>query len=191
MSVGVVKPGQLMLMYGSTVFMIEVLGKPLKDERLWATPYVFPGTSALLAGMATSGSLTRWFRDKLTVDLVQAEEAGGELAYSAITAEASQIPPGSEGLVVLPYFSGERTPINDPRARGVIFGLTLAHTRAHMFRAALEGISYGIEHHFDIMKQIGAEPTEVVAVGGGTKSPLWLQCVSDVTQMAQKVPAVT
>lgn len=190
-SVGVVKPGQLMLMYGSTVFMIEVLDKPLKDERLWATPYVFPGTSALLAGMATSGSLTRWFRDKLAVDLVQAEADGGELAYSAITAEAAAVPPGSEGLVVLPYFSGERTPINDPRARGVIFGLTLAHTRAHMFRATLEGISYGIEHHFDIMKQIGAEPVEVVAVGGGTKSPLWLQCVSDVTQLPQKVPAVT
>lgn len=190
-SVGVVSAGQLMLMYGSTVFMIEVVDKPLKDERLWATPYVFPGTSALLAGMATSGSLTRWFRDKIAADLVQAEQRGELNAYSEITREASEVPPGSEGLVVLPYFSGERTPINDPRARGVIFGLTLAHDRAHIFRAILEGISYGIEHHFDIMEQIGARPTEVVAVGGGTKSPLWLQCVSDVTQMQQRVPAVT
>src|SRR5690606_9249891 len=101
------------------------------------------------------------------------------------------VPPGSEGLVVLPYFSGQRTPINDPRARGLIFGLTLAHDRAHMFRAVLEGVSYGIEHHFDVMREIGAEPSEIVAVGGGTKSPLWLQCVSDVTQKVQKVPAVT
>lgn len=190
-SVGVVSTGQLMLMYGSTIFMIEVVDEPFTDERLWATPYVFPGTSCLMAGMATSGSLTRWFRDKLAADLVQAEERGELNAYTEITKEASDVPPGSEGLVVLPYFSGERTPINDPRARGVIFGLTLAHDRAHVFRAILEGISYGIAHHFDIMEEIGARPTEVVAVGGGTKSPLWLQCVSDATRTEQKVPAVT
>ena len=190
-SVGVVNPGQLMLMYGSTVFMIEVVDRPVKDERLWAVPYLFPGTYAIEAGMATSGSLTRWFRDKLAVDLVQAEQAGELNAYTEITREASGVPPGSEGLVVLPYFSGERTPINDPRARGVIFGLTLAHSRAHIFRAILEGISYGIQHHVDIMNRIGARPTEIVTVGGGTRSPLWLQSVSDVTQLAQKVPAVT
>ncbi|GAB4472224.1 MAG: FGGY-family carbohydrate kinase [Anaerolineae bacterium] len=190
-SVGVTDPGQMMLMYGSTIFMIEVLDKPVMDTRLWANPYLFEGTSALLAGMATSGSLTRWFRDHITTDLVKAEEEGGPNAYGAITQEALAIPPGSEGLLVLPYFSGERTPINDPRARGVYFGLTLAHTRAHMFRAAIEGISYGVRHHLDIMREIGAEPHEIIAVGGGTKSPLWLQTVSDVCQVPQKVPAVT
>lgn len=190
-SVGVVNAGQLMLMYGSTVFMVEVVDQPLIDERLWSVPYVFPNTYAIEAGMATSGSLTRWFRDKLAVDLVAAERDGQLNAYSELTSRAAEVPPGSEGLVVLPYFSGERTPINDPRARGLIFGLTLAHDRAHMFRAVLEGISYGIEHHFDVMREIGAEPSEIVAVGGGTKSPLWLQCVSDVTQKVQKVPAVT
>ncbi|NLH09478.1 MAG: FGGY-family carbohydrate kinase [Chloroflexi bacterium] len=190
-SVGVVSHGQLMLMYGSTVFMIEVVDRPVKDERLWSTPFLFPGTSAIEAGMATSGSLTRWFRDKLAADLVQAELNGELNAYSELTREATEVPPGSEGLVVLPYFSGERTPINDPRARGVIFGLTLAHSRAHIFRAILEGISYGIAHHFDVMEQIGAKPRQIMAVGGGTKSPLWLQAVSDVTQMPQHVPAVT
>jgi len=190
-SVGVVSAGQMMLMYGSTIFIIEVLDKPVTDERLWANPYLFEGTSALLAGMATSGALTRWFRDKIAVDLVAAEEDGGENAYAALTAEAMDIPAGSEGLVVLPYFSGERTPINDPKARGVIFGLTLAHTRAHMFKASLEGIGYGVRHHFDVMKEIGAEPREVIAVGGGTKSPLWLQVVSDISQKPQLVPAVT
>lgn len=190
-SVGVTNPGQMMLMYGSTIFMIEVLDKPVVDERLWATPYLFEGTSALLAGMATSGALTRWFRDKLSPDLVMAEEAGGANAYGVLTQQAMAIPPGSEGLMVLPYFSGERTPINDPKARGVYFGLTLAHTRAHMFKAALEGISYGVRHHLEVMKSIGAEPKEIIAVGGGTKSPLWLQAVSDISQMPQQVPAVT
>lgn len=190
-SVGVTNPGQMMLMYGSTVFIIEVLDKPIADERMWANPYLFEGTSALLAGMATSGSLTRWFRDQLTRDLVAAEENGGPNAYGAITKEASSIPAGSEGLICLPFFSGERTPINDPKARGVYFGLTLSHTRAHMFKATLEGIGYGVRHHLDIMRDMGAFPQEVIAVGGGTKSPLWLQTVSDIGQISQKVPAVT
>ena len=141
--------------------------------------------------MATSGALTRWFRDTLAPDLVAAEIGAGASAYDALTRQASEVPPGSEGLIVLPYFSGERTPINDPRARGVFFGLTLAHSRAHMFRAILEGISYGIQHHFEVMESIDVRPAEVVAVGGGTRSRLWLQIVSDVTGVPQRVPAVT
>ncbi len=190
-SVGVTRPGQMMLMYGSTVFMIEVVDRPITDPRLWAVPYLFPGTACLEAGMATSGALTRWFRDTLAPDLVAAEIGAGDSAYDVLTRQASTVPPGSEGLIVLPYFSGERTPINDPRARGVFFGLTLAHSRAHMFRAILEGISYGIQHHFEVMDSISARPAEVVAVGGGTRSPLWLQIVSDVTGVPQRVPAVT
>ena len=189
-SVGVTAPGQMMLMYGSTIFFIEVLSRPVTDERLWAAPYLFEGTSALLAGMATSGALTRWFRDQLAPDLAAVEEAGGENAYAALTRAAASVPPGSEGLVVLPYFSGERTPINDPRARGVYFGLTLAHTRAHLYRAALEGIGHGVRHHLDVMRSIEAMPSEVIAVGGGAKSDLWLQIVSDICQVQQTVPAV-
>jgi len=189
-SVGVTAPGQMMLMYGSTIFFIEVLSQPVTDERLWAAPYLFEGTSALLAGMSTSGALTRWFRDKLAPDLLQADQAGGDNAYAALTRAAADVPPGSEGLVVLPYFSGERTPINDPRARGVYFGLTLAHSRAHLYRAALEGIGHGVRHHLDVMRSIGAMPSQVVAVGGGTKSGLWLQIVSDICQVEQTVPAV-
>jgi xylulokinase len=191
LSVGVTKPGQMMLMYGSTVFIIEILDKPMSDQRMWANPYLFEGTSALLAGMATSGSLTRWFRDQITRDLVAAEEGGGPNAYGELTRGASAIPAGSEGLICLPFFSGERTPINDPKARGVYFGLTLAHTREHMFKATLEGIGFGVRHHLDIMREMGVFPKEVIAVGGGTKSPLWLQVVSDIGQVSQKVPAVT
>ncbi len=191
LSVGVTSPGQMMLMYGSTVFMIEVVGQPTIDERLWAAPYLFPGTFQLAAGMATSGALTRWFRDKLAPDLVLDEVAGGANAYSTLTEEATAIPVGAEGLLVLPYFSGERTPINDPQARGLFFGLTLAHTRAHLFRAVLEGIGYGIQQHFQVMEAIGAAPREVVAVGGGTKSALWLQIVSDISGRPQKAPSIT
>ena len=193
-SAGVTSPRQMMLMYGSTIFFIEVLDEPQTDERLWATPFLFEGTSALLAGMSTSGSLTRWLRDLTAMDLVRAEQGStvGEQksAYAELTEKAAQIPAGSEGLVVLPYFSGERTPINDPRARGVYFGLTLAHTRAHLYRAALEGIGHGVRHHLDVMAEIGAFPEEVIAVGGGAKSELWLQVVSDICGVRQTVPAV-
>ncbi len=190
-SSGVVAPGQLMLMYGSTVFLVEVLNRPLSDVRLWAAPYLFPGTYCLTAGMATAGSLTRWFRDNLARELVAAEKTAGINAYAELARQATAIPPGAEGLVVLPYFSGERTPINDPQARGLIFGLTLAHRREHIYRAALEGIGHGIRHHLDILAEIGAAPQSITAVGGGTKNPLWLQIVSDICGAAQQVPAVT
>jgi xylulokinase len=88
LSVSVTKPGELMMMYGSTIFMIQVTDNDqARDKRLWAGPYLFPGTWCLLAGMATSGSLTRWFRDTFAKDLVAAEEAGGENAYSVLVKE--------------------------------------------------------------------------------------------------------
>ena len=126
-----------------------------------------------MAGMATSGALTRWFRDHLAKELIQLEQATGANSYAALAEEAGCTPPGADGLVVLPYFSGERTPINDPQAKGVIFGLTLAHTRGHLYRAILEGVGYGINHHFEVLTEIGAAPRVAVAVGGGTKNPLW------------------
>ena len=141
--------------------------------------------------MSTSGALTRWFRDQCAPDLVAAEEAGGDVAYAELARRAADVPAGSDGLIVLPYFSGERTPIHDPEARGVFFGLTLAHTRAHLFRAILEGIGYGVRHHIDVMTEMDVRPEEIVAVGGGTQNALWLQIVSDIAEVAQRVPAIT
>lgn len=190
-SVGVTQPGQVMMMYGSTIIVLLVLDKPVTDTQLWCNPYILPGTYCSIAGMATSGSLTRWFRDQAGKDLVAAEAAGGPNAYGELVKEAQNIPAGSEGLLVLPYFSGERTPINDPRARGMFFGLTLSHSRGHMFRAAVEGIGHSIRHNFDFMRGLNAKITDVVAVGGGTKNPIWLQATSDICKIPQQVPAVT
>jgi xylulokinase len=95
------------------------------------------------------------------------------------------------GRVPKSNFSGERTPINDPQARGVIAGLTLAHTRGHLFRAVLESVAYGICHNIETFRNIGAQVRQVVAVGGGTKSRTWLQIVSDVAGIPQMVPAQT
>lgn len=184
-SVGVMQPGDLMIMYGSTTFFILVLDEPVPDKTTWTVAGAFEPQYALAAGMATTGSLTRWFRDELAQDLPEEE------AYAALFAAAEEIPPGAGGLLLLPYFSGERTPINDPQARGVIAGLTLSHTRAHMYRAVMEGVAYGIRHNIETFQRIGAPVQRVVAVGGGTRSKTWLQIVSDVTGMEQIVPEQT
>ncbi len=185
LSVGVVQPGDLMIMYGSTTFFILVLDKPVPDPRTWTVAGVFPGQYALAAGMATTGSLTRWFRDEFARDLPS------DQAYAQLFAAAQNIAPGSGGLLMLPYFSGERTPINDPQARGVMAGLTLAHKREHLFRAILESVAYGIRHNVETFREIGAPVKRVVAVGGGARSPFWVQIVSDVAGITQVMPEIT
>jgi xylulokinase len=184
-SVGAVNPGDMMIMYGSTAFFILVLTQPAPDERVWTVAGAFEGQYNLAAGMATTGSLTRWFRDELAQDLPE------ETAYKTLFEQAEGIPPGAGGLLILPYFSGERTPINDPHARGVIAGLTLAHTRAHLYRATLESVAYGIRHNIETFRSIGAPVKRIVAVGGGTQSRTWLQIVSDVAGIGQTVPGLT
>lgn len=184
-SVGAIQSGDLMIMYGSTAFFILVGDLPHPDPRLWTVAGAFKNQYNLAAGMATTGSLTRWFRDEIARDLPE------ETAYATLFAEAESISPGAEGLLLLPYFSGERTPINDTQARGVFAGLTLAHKRAHLYRAVLESVAYGIRHNIETFQSIGADVHRIVAVGGGTKSRTWMQIVSDVSGIAQEVPQLT
>ncbi len=190
-SVGVESPGDMMIMYGTTMFFINVTNRPVPDPSMWSTAYCFPGTYDIAAGMATSGALTRWFRDQFGQAEMENETKGGENAYEALADEAASIAAGAEGLVCLPYFSGERTPINDPDARGVFAGLTLSHTRAHLYRAILEGTAFGVRHNLEAMSVMGAAPKRLVAVGGGAKNRLWLQIVSDVTGASQVIPKRT
>lgn len=178
-SVGVRQPGDLMLMYGSTMFLIQTVRElPLRTP-FWGTSFVFPDEVAVAAGMATSGILARWFRDLL-----------GDQApsYEQLSEDARAVPPGSDGLVVLPYFAGERTPVHDPNARGVIAGLSLAHGRPELYRAILESTAFGVRHNVETMAEHGMPPQRVVAVGGGTQGDLWPQIVSDVLGMAQAIP---
>lgn len=191
LSVGVTEPGDLMVMYGTTLFFVLVTDRPIPDERMWATGYVLPGLYDIAGGMATSGAITRWFRDEFGAAELAAEAAGGLNAYAALAEAAERIPAGSGGLLCLPYFAGERTPIQDPEARGVFAGLTLSHTRAHLYRAILEGTAYGVRHNLDTFRAMGAAPRRLVAVGGGANNRLWLQIVSDVTGEEQVVPERT
>ena len=190
-SVGVVNPGDTMLMYGSTAFYISVTEKIINGSKLWCNPYTIDGRYSCAGGMATTGSLTRWIRDEFAPDLVEKEANGGENAYTALFREAEGISAGSDGLIVLPYFQGERMPIQDPQAKGVMFGLNLQHTRGHIVHAVFEGIGYGIEQNIDLIRKAGIPLNQVTAVGGGTKSLLWLQIVSDICGITQYVPQIT
>lgn len=138
------------------------------------------------AGMATSGALTRWFLDNFASDEINEGKCTGIDAYKLIEMEANIIPPGSEGLIVLPYFNGERSPLNDPHARGMILGLTVKHTRLHIYHALLEGIAYGLRHNLDVMADNNIKPPALLrATGGGSQNELWTQIVSDVTGIPQ------
>ncbi|AFM17778.1 pentulose/hexulose kinase [Mycolicibacterium chubuense NBB4] len=175
-SVGVRRPGDQMLMYGSTMFLVQVIDEYHSDPTLWTTAGVEPGSLALAAGTSTAGTLINWLQT-LT----------GGAPFDELTAEALGVPPGSEGLLMLPYLAGERTPVFDPQARGVLAGLTLRHGRGHLFRAAYEGIAFGIRQILERFDD-GHSGTRTVAVGGGLKSPVWAQAISDVTGRSQLVP---
>lgn len=180
MSAGVREPGDLMLMYGTTMFLVNVQRQVLAQPTLWSTAGILPGTYTLAAGMATSGALTGWFRQIV-----------GGIPYETLVQEAAGVVAGADGLVVLPYFAGERTPLFDPQARGVICGLTLRHGRGHLYRALLEATAYGVRHILETIREAGGEMRRLVAVGGGTKGGLWTQIVSDVTGLPQELPRET
>lgn len=180
---GAWNPGDLLTMFGSSLFMIHVLPELKTDARYWAGPYHFKDSYMIASGMSTTGTLTRWFRDNFASEYVKEEQAGGENAYTRLTRDIEGVPAGSNGLIVLPYFSGERTPINDPLAKGMIFGLNLNHTKNDIYQACLEGVAYGIAQHLDGYKEIGIKTKRIIAVGGGTKADKWMQIVADVTGM--------
>jgi xylulokinase len=179
-SVGVQKPGDLMIMYGTTAFFIQVNADLVVDSRFWAAPFLFENTWSLMGGLATGGGLTKWFLKEMT------GLSDEDSSLQTLMEEALKSPPGANGILMLPYFSGERTPINDPQAKGLIFGLTLAHRRGDIYRALIEGIGHAIRHNLDSFAEI--QPARsCYAAGGGVQNPLWTQCVSDIAGVRQNV----
>ena len=180
-SVGVRHRGDLMIMYGSTLFLVGIDPAASPHPGLWLTAGLTPDTGTLAAGMAASGLLANWVADTARVPVGELIEAAGQVAA------------GAEGLLLLPYFAGERSPLFDPDARGVAIGLTLAHTPAHLMRAALEAVAMGVRHNLEAFDSArpGESSWRPVAVGGGTSGSLWPQIVSDVCGRPQDIPAQT
>jgi xylulokinase len=150
------------------------------EGKLHAFCHAVPGMWHLMGVMLSAAGSFRWYRDVLgDPERVRAEESGRD-AYDLLTETAAQVPPGCEGLLFLPYLTGERTPYPDPNARGVFFGLTLRHGKGHLTRAVLEGVTYGLRDSLELMRALGLSIEQVRASGGGARSALWRQVLADV-----------
>lgn len=188
---GLVSPGTLFVQFGSTLFYIYCLDGHMDacpaDNFPGSNPFTIPGSFASTGGTNCAGTLTKWVRDVYYRQEADAAEHGGPNAYTVMAQEAAQVAPGSDGLIILPYFYGERSPINDPDARGVLFGLTGKHTRREIARAALEAVAFSMASNLKLFQDRGLNPDSVIIAGGGTKNPLWMQIAADVIGMPVQV----
>jgi len=184
LAAGALARGNNVAMMGtSTCWGIIHTGEGFAKE-LVSMPHVANSTQQVYtwAGSATSGALVRWFRDMLSQSEVKEAAEAGKDPFELLDGAAALVPPGCEGLLALPYFMGERAPLWDPQARGAWFGLTLSHTKAHLFRALLEAAAFALRHAIEEGKSIGLPlEEETIVVGGVSNSDLWLSILADVT----------
>ncbi|GAB4537955.1 MAG: xylulokinase [Anaerolineae bacterium] len=179
---GIIAEGVVSVTLGTSgvVFAASESYRVEPEGKLHAFCHAVPGMWHLMGVMLSAAGSFRWYRDTLgDVERMRAEESGQD-AYDLLTEAAANIPPGCEGLLFLPYLSGERTPYPDPNARGVFFGLTLRHSKAHLTRAVLEGVTFGLRDSLELMRALGLSIEQVRASGGGARSPLWRQMLADV-----------
>lgn len=169
---GVVREGQALSSIGTSGTVLAPSAEPRLDPgaRLHTFAHAVPDTWYLMGVVLSAGGSLQWLHDVLD----------DEFPYDALLEEAAGIPAGSEGLIFLPYLSGERTPHGDPMARGVFFGLSLRHRRAHLVRSVVEGVTYALNDSVSIMRQLGIEVGTIRATGGGVRHPLWRQIQADV-----------
>lgn len=169
---GVAAPGMALVKLGGAGDFLLASAAPRPDRRLFLDLHILPGLFMPNGCMATSGSLLNWFTATL----------GGGRRHAELDALAAMVPPGADGLVALPYFLGEKTPIHDPDARGVFIGLGLHHEVGHLWRALLEAVALGFRHHVEVARELGYQIDHILASDGGTRSRLWTQIIADVLQ---------
>ena len=176
---GVYKRGQTQEQGGQAGGMSICADKALAHKKLILSPHVVPDLWLLQGGSVGGGGALKWFR----------QELGKGLSFDDLTAEAEKVPAGSEGVTFLPYMAGERSPIWDPDAKGVFYGLSYDKTRGHMIRSVLEGVAFSLEHNLRTAAETGAEVEVLNAMGGAANSLLWTQIKADVTGKTIQVPA--
>jgi xylulokinase len=147
------------------------------DARLYTDYHLIPDLYAPNGCMAAGGSALNWLASVLAPRV-----ATGETPHQALDRLAAMVPAGSEGLICLPYFLGEKTPINDPRARGAFVGMSFNHGPGHLWRALLESVAYAQRHHVEVFREIGHAPRRFFASDGGSRSRVWMQIMADVLQ---------
>lgn len=172
---GVRNYGDLAIKLGSAGDIMFTANKLITDKRLFIDFHPIPDNYYLSGCMASSGSLLKWFKNQFFDDK--------KIDFPDLDKYSEKIESGSNGLVVLPYFIGEKTPIFDPLARGVFFGLTTFHTRYHLYKAILESIGYAFLHHIEVIHEIGFETKKIIASGAGAMSLIWVQILSNIFGM--------
>lgn len=176
---GVYQVGQTQEQGGQAGGMSICTDRALAHKKLILGTHVVPGLWLLQGGTVGGGGTLKWFR----------QELGKDMSFDELTAEAEKVPAGSEGVLFLPYMAGERSPIWDPDAKGVFYGLSYDKTRGHMIRAVLEGVAFSLEHNLRTAKETGAVVGVLNAMGGSANSLLWTQIKADVTGRTMQVPA--
>ncbi len=185
LGLGVVEPGTMALITGSSHAVLGQLAAPIHGRGFWGayTDALVPGQYMVEGGQVSTGSIVAWFKNQFAMKANGEAKERGVDPYVILNEMAETIPIGSDGLLLIDYFQGNRTPHTDSLARGMFWGLSLGHTEAHMFRAILEGICYGTENIFRTMRGHDFEPRLNVVSGGPTKSKLWMQMHADVANI--------
>ncbi len=179
---GVVKPGHHVAMIGTSMCWGYVAPTADAAHGLIAFPYVVGDDLYVFGGAATAGASVTWYREQFCQAEVAEGLATGRDPHAILEDAATAVAPGSDGVVFLPYLMGERSPVWDGRASGAFVGLNLFHTRAHLYRAVLEGVTLALRHNMEAGAK-GSVPLEprLVVVGGAARSDLWMQIIADVT----------
>ena len=179
----VLEPGKTALITGSSHVILGQAAEPIHGAGFWGafTDAVIPGQYVVEGGQVSTGSIVAWYKNQFAGNEAEEAQRRGVDTYEVLNELARDVPVGSEGLVVLDYFQGNRTPYTDSEARGMMWGLSLSHGPGHVFRAILEGICYGTEHIFRTMREHEFEPKEIVAAGGPLESDFWMQMHADVS----------
>ncbi len=181
---GAIRDGDLASMLGTSMCNGVISHTPRLSPRMVNFPYVVNGRryTYSFTGITTAGYCVRWFRDELGAEEVGRAEREGVDAYGLLDRSAEMVPPGSDNLLFLPHMMvGERAPYWDDHLRGALLGLTVYHTRAHIFRAVLEGVAYALRYSLEAVREAGTEIGRATLVDGGARSPLWRQIIADVT----------
>ncbi|MEJ5298213.1 MAG: xylulokinase [Armatimonadota bacterium] len=183
---GIVEPGLVSSSLGTSGVVFAYADEPFVDPQMRTHTFchAVPGKWHVMGVVLSAGGSLRWYRDTFCHDIKTLAAEKDADPYDLMTAEAAEIPAGCDGLFFLPYLSGERTPYPDPYARGVFFGATLAHTRAHFTRAVLEGVGFALKDSFDILRSIGVDATQVRVMGGGARSAVWRRILTDIVGRA-------
>lgn len=186
---GVIHPGETQEQGGQAGGMSICLEEYAADPRLILSYHAVKGQWLLQGGTVGGGGVMRWMEQEFGAYERSISKEIGKSSFDQFNEVAEKIPAGAEGVIFLPYMSGERSPIWDPEAKGVFYGLDFSKTKAHMIRAAMEGVAFSLKHNLDIGEQTGAYVAELLAMGGSANSLLWTQIKSDVTGKPITVPS--